>query len=74
MSESDLAGNSRCFLPIKRSRSWSKFTSTPKNPIQVWKDIVRNYGRVLTSRENMQLMEEKERLKAEKITLKKRES
>ena len=67
-SEPDLATKSRsaCYLPIHRVQSLKQFLKTPIPPYKNVKSGPRSFGRVLTSRENIMLMEEREKEKQER--------
>ena len=65
-SHNDLSIDSKCFLPLKRARSLSRFLVTPVVPeCKQQKKTSKSSGRVLTSKENMEIMEEKLRMKQE---------
>lgn len=69
VSETDLR-QTKCFLPVKKTASLTKFLKTPLAPSKAPTKRPRQPGRVLTSRENMLFMEEKEKEKNEKAALK----
>ncbi len=62
-SELDL---SKCFLPIRRAHSLSKFLITPVIPEKA-RHALKSSGRVLTSVENMAIMDEKLKIKQKKF-------
>lgn len=68
-SESDLATmscSSACYLPIHRVKSLKQFLMTPKPPYKEKQSRPKSFGRVLTSRDNIMLMEEREKQKQAK--------
>ena len=59
----------KCMMPVKRTSHISKYLNTPTPPIKRKVSIARpkSSGRVLTSAKSIELMEEKEQKKQEKI-------
>ena len=69
-SENDLHSQElACFLPVQRARSLHKFLQTPQAPKKKLKKG-KSSGLVLTSRENLLLMEEREKERQQKIQMK----
>ena len=76
LTDSDAPKRDGCYLALKRGRVLTKFVSTPRQPSKIPVKNKRSCGRVLTSREQVRIIEEKakkkEQLEREKEERKKK--
>ena len=76
LTDSDAPKRDGCYLALKRGRVLTKFVSTPRPPSKIPVKNKRSCGRVLTSREQVRIIEEKakkkEQLEREKEERKKK--
>jgi len=60
-----ISPQSSCYLPVKRGRLLRKLMSTPRPPSQLPTKQKKSCGKVLTSREQLKILEDKEQKKQE---------